>query len=236
MPLIREPRPELERPIPPRIARLPIDARGYPVPWFVAWIEGAPEFRAMDVDKWTRAVRERRCWMCGDTLGRYLSFVIGPMCGVNRTTSEPPCHLECAEWSARNCPFLSRPQARRREDDVVNASCAANAPGFAITRNPGVTLIWTCRRYRVFKSPAGGSANGGRLIELSDPEHVRWYACGRPATREEVEASVESGLPALDAMCDKDSDPAEARRVLARMAARLLPLYPEAIGATTSAR
>jgi hypothetical protein len=35
------------------------------------------------------------------------SFVVGPMCGINRNSAEPPSHKECAQWSARNCPFLS---------------------------------------------------------------------------------------------------------------------------------
>ena len=25
-------------PLPPRIAKLPVDERGYPVPWFVQWL------------------------------------------------------------------------------------------------------------------------------------------------------------------------------------------------------
>lgn len=55
-------RPELEA-LPERMRSLPLDHRGYPVPWFVAWIEGKPEFRAMDADKFRRAIREKRCWV-----------------------------------------------------------------------------------------------------------------------------------------------------------------------------
>jgi hypothetical protein len=66
------------------------------VPWFVAWFDGKPEFRAMDGLKWIRAVREHLCWVCGGRLGVWQTFVLGPMCGINRTTVEPPCHLECA--------------------------------------------------------------------------------------------------------------------------------------------
>ena len=38
-------------PMPSRIAALPVDERGYPVPWFVAWIDGKPEFRCADPAK-----------------------------------------------------------------------------------------------------------------------------------------------------------------------------------------
>lgn len=217
-------RPELPRPIPDRILRLPVDGRGYPVPWFVQWIDGAPEFRAMDLSKWVNAVKSRLCWVCGDQLGRYLSFVLGPMCGVNRTSSEPPCHLDCADWSARACPFLSRPHMVRREDDRINhQTLTEHAPGFAIPRNPGVALVWTTLSYRIYRADAGGA---GYLIEIGEPVHVRWYAEGRKATRAEVEASVLGGLPKLDAMCDRDRDPAEARRVLRQYHARLEALYP----------
>lgn len=190
-------RPELEA-LPVRLRRLPVDDRGYPVPWFVAWVDGKPEFRAADGDKWTRAVRERRCWVCGDILGTHLTFVIGPMCGLNRTTSEPACHLECAEWSARNCPFLSRPQMARREDDVINTEALhAQDPG-AIPRNPGVTLLWTTKRYSFFDN-----GHGKKLIRIGDPERLQWFAHGRAATRAEVAASVESGLPALLAIAEE---------------------------------
>ena len=78
-------------PLPPQMARLPI-ARGYPVPWFVAWVDGRPEFRAVRPGQVEHALKHRLCWVCGTSLGRFKTFVIGPMCGINRTTAEPPCH------------------------------------------------------------------------------------------------------------------------------------------------
>src|SRR5262245_2742625 len=100
-------RPELP-PVPERMRKLPLH-RGYPVPWFVEWIEGVPDFRIMDGRKLVRAVKEKRCWVCGELMGSYLAFTIGPMCAVNRISAEPPSHRECASFSARGCPFLTRP-------------------------------------------------------------------------------------------------------------------------------
>ena len=105
--------------MPERMRDLPVDSRGYPVPWFVAWQDGKPEFRAMDGDKFRRAVKEKLCWVCGARLGVHMTFVAGPMCGINRTASEPPCHADCAVWSATNCPFLANPRAVRREADLA---------------------------------------------------------------------------------------------------------------------
>lgn len=192
-------------PLPVRMQHLAIDERGYVVPWFVAWHDGKPEFRAMDGDKFVRAIREKICWVCGAKLGVNLAFVAGPMCGINRTSSEPPSHLECALWSARNCPFLSNPRMVRREDEEINnQQLRDNAAGFAISRNPGVAMIWITRNYEVFKT------NGGYLIEMGEPSEVQWWACGRTATREEVLASIDSGLPNLEVLARMERGGLEA--------------------------
>jgi hypothetical protein len=194
-------RPELGV-LPSRLAKLPLDHRGYPVPWFVAWKEdGTPEFRAMDVKKFTRAIRERRCWVCGEPLGKYLAFVIGPMCAVNRTSAEPPCHYDCATWSAMHCPFLSRPKMVRREDDFSAQSPKGEA---SIMRNPGVAGVWTTLRYTPFQ--AGSASAIGWLVEMGAPTKVEWYAEGRPATYAEVVASIDGGYPLLLATCETDDD------------------------------
>lgn len=177
--------------LPRRMAKLPIDERGFVVPWFVDYVDGKPEFRAMNPEKWKRAVRERLCWVCGEKLGKYMTFVLGPMCGINRVSSEPPSHLECAEWSAKNCPFLSNPEQVRRQDEIVNAA-SKMAGGIGILRNPGVAMLWTCKDYNLY--PDG---KGGVLINMGEPEHVLWFREGRPATRAEVMESVETGFPAL---------------------------------------
>lgn len=186
-------RPELEA-LPKRLVTLPVEERGYVVPWFVDWIEGKPEFRAMDPAKWQRAIREKLCWVCGERLGRYMVFVAGPMCGINRTSSEPPSHKECAEWSVRNCPFLNNSKAIRRVDEKfgMDAPCIG---GEAIMRNPGVTMLWTTETYSIFRD-----GRGGYLLHMGEPTEVRWFAEGKPATREQVEKSIETGIPALEQM------------------------------------
>lgn len=191
-------RPELAA-LPLRMLDLPIDERGYPVPWFVDWIDGKPEFRAMDPSKFNRAIRDRLCWVCGGKLGIYLTFVAGPMCGINRTSSEPPCHHECAAWSAKNCPFLVNPGQVRRPIESHNLS--ESAAGFGLSRNPGVAMLWTTRVYDIFKTGSDGGQKGtGYLIQMGEPDTVEWFREGRIATRAEVVESIESGYPALMAM------------------------------------
>ena len=203
-------RPELGV-LPPRLRLLPLDSRGYPVPWFVEWIDGVPEFRAMSGVKFVQAIRERRCWVCGGPLGRFVAFVSGPMCVLNRTSAEPPSHHGCAKWSAINCPFLSRPHMVRREDAVCNAEGHGDA---AITRNPGCAAVVTSKTYRPFRA-ANASASGW-LIDMGEFERVEWFAEGRPATRAEVERSIETGLPLLVESCNKETS--EERIIAAHQA------------------
>jgi hypothetical protein len=189
-------RPELT-PLPPRMLHLKVDARGYVIPWFVAWVDGVPEFRAMDPHKWVEAVRYKLCWVCGTRLGAHFAFVVGPMCLVNLTSSEPPSHLQCAVWSAINCPFLSRPQMVRRENDLP---VTMQSPGIAIRRNPGVTAVYVTKGFRVFNDGMGKP-----LIKIPE-EHteIRWYAEGRAATRDEIQESIDTGLPILMEMAEKE--------------------------------
>lgn len=184
------------RTMPDRMKDLPTDDRGYPVPWFVAWMDGKPEFRAMDPVKYMKAIRQKLCWVCGEKMGVHVTFVAGPMCGINRTSAEPPSHRECAEWSAMNCPFLSNPRMVRREDELINnARLVTESAGCAIARNPGVAMLWHTRQFEVFDD-----GNGKPLIQMGEPDAVDWYAEGRKATREEVQRSIDSGLPNLESI------------------------------------
>lgn len=184
---------------PPRMASLPISDRGFPVPWFVAWLDdngkrvepgtGTPDFRIVDTPKVGEAYRRRLCWLCGRVLGQYMCFVVGPMCAINRASSEPPSHLDCAEYAARACPFLVQPRMQRNR---IEKPDHVPAPGIMIQHNPGVTLIWTTRSYRLM--PVGG---GEVLFNFGEPERVAWWSRGRAATREECLAAINMGLPHL---------------------------------------
>lgn len=206
--------------LPYRMKSLPRDDRGFPVPWFVAWVKGKPEFRAMSGEKYMLAVTRNLCWVCGEKMGITKVFVAGPMCGINRTSAEPPSHIECARWSAINCPFLSNPRMVRREDEVINnAHLRANAPGHAITRNPGVTMLWVTRAYEVFND-----GRGNPLIQMGEPERVEWYANGREATKDEVQHSIDGGLPTLEAIARTEEGGIDALRGYVKRFEKFLPL------------
>jgi hypothetical protein len=188
-------------PLIPRIAKLPIDERGYPIPFFVGEIDGKLDFRFMDRKKWVRCIKEKICWVCGEPLGVHLACVIGPMCAITRTTSEPPAHLDCALWSVKGCPFLSRPKMVRHEDDLTR-DAEDNAAGIPILRNPGSMCLWTTDSYKVFFDHQRRP-----LIRIGDPEAISWWREGRTATRAEIMESVDNGYPSLLEMCELEKTP-----------------------------
>ncbi|MFF7880964.1 hypothetical protein ACH40F_08200 [Streptomyces sp. NPDC020794] len=201
---------------PPRIARLPHNKAAYPVPWFVAWIDGAPDFRVIGAGKLDDAIRFRSCWLCGQPLGANAAFVLGPMCGITRTSPEPPSHRDCADYAARACPFLATPGMRRRETGIPDA--AREPDGIMIRRNPGATLVWVSRNWCQQKP--------FQLWYVGDPIETRWYAEGREATRAEVLASIDSGLPLLRAEAERDPRPAAALAELDAQHRRAMTLLP----------
>lgn len=218
-------RPELPADLPNRMTKLPVD-RGYPVPWFAAWLDehgnpqprgvGTPDFRVVYPGAVLYAHQFSRCWVCGGGLGRYRAFVIGPMCAVNRTSSEPPCHVDCADWSARACPFLVRPHMVRREAGMPEE--AVEPSGTMLRRNPGVAMVWTTTQYKLRAIP------DEVLFWIGYPESVAFYTEGRPSTRDEVMHSITTGLPALRDLADAQGG--RAPEQLEKMLVDALELVP----------
>lgn len=203
--------------IPQRLRSLPIQ-NGYPVPWFVAEVDGHYDFRIIDYRKFQPAVKKHLCWICGQKLGAYLAFPIGPMCAINRTISEPPSHRECAEWSIKVCPFLVQRQEERRGSHLPEGT--KEPAGHGIKRQPGAICLWITKRYQQFSD-----GKGGRLFELGDPVEVLWFKEGRAATREEVMQSIDSGYPLLMEMAQQDG--AVGVRELERRRLEALKLLPK---------
>lgn len=203
-------------PLPDRFKSLPIDPRGYPIPWFVGTLEdGTRDFRMADADKRVRAANHRLCWLCGHKMGKYIAFVIGPMCAVNRNTSEPGCHLDCATFAVTACPFLMRPMAQYRTANLPDG--AQNVP-HGIGGNPGASCIWiteTYRPYRVEKS---------WLIRIGEPHRVEWWAEGKPATRQQILDCFDNRLSILADMAKEEGPDAVAE--LAKYVDRTMVLLP----------
>lgn len=185
--------------LPTRMRSLPITEDGWPQLWFAGITsDGKPDLRYADPSKRVRAINRNLCWLCGQPVGSFKAFIIGPMCAITRTTSEPPCHRECAEFSVIACPFLSKPRMKRNE--VNQPEERMNAPGTLLKRNPGVVCLWICKTFKTFRTGQGSDW----LIRVGDPTEVNWYAEGCPATRNEIMESIDIGFPLLQREAELD--------------------------------
>lgn len=210
-------------PLPSRMQRLKVDARGYPIPYFVKWVNGVPDFRIMDIAHLNRCLDQKRCWICGEQLGRLMVFVAGPMCAINRVSSEPPSHRECAEFAVKACPFMLLPKAQRREAGLPSGKSAIG--GEMIERNPGVAMLWVTEGYEVVPQP------NGFVLRMGLPVETAWYAEGRIALRSEALESIKTGLPLLAAVSEGNPGAAgELNRGLAFALVLLRKALPEDSG------
>lgn len=211
-------------PLPPRIAALPRDTRGYPIPWFLADQSPEANFQLAAKEKVSRAFAQKRCWICGQHMGVMLCFVVGPISTLTRTSSEPPSHLTCAGFAAVACPFLVRPQMRR----MPKAEGAQHPPGDFRTTNPGITALWSTRDVTMVRTTADTSvsARGGNMFLLGVPEAVAWYCEGRGATLAEVSGVVAEEARVLTLAAKREGPRAELD--LLQSVQALLPFLPRA--------
>jgi hypothetical protein len=214
--------PRADIPVPRRLATLPRDRRGYVVPFFVDWVNGEPSFPLFDPAKWRRCVAQRLCWLCGQPLGRNLIFVIGPMCSINRITSEPPSHADCADYALKVCPFLINPAMRRVPDTKKappEAGPIAPPAGQHDDRNPGVMLFWATRTYSLVRTETGP------LISIGDPFAHAWWTRGRIARPQEAADAFQAGATKLLRVAATEGE--EAVVELAKLAGAARKLLPD---------
>jgi hypothetical protein len=215
--------------MPDRIKKLPVSPKGFSVPWFVAFIDGVPDFRVVRENGIAIAHNRKLCWVCGEPMGRMKAISLGPMCIINRVISEPPSHRECAVYSCLACPFLSNPRMQRH---AANLPENIGAAGVAILRNPGVMAVWITRHYEPFGTDGQGIGRAGVLFTFDDAEEILWFAEGRAATRAEIMASIDSGFPLLEEAAAKQDQHYKqgdaAMKQLMKQREAALRLLPEA--------
>ncbi len=107
---------KFDDPIPPELAHLKRDERGYPIPFFVSMVGHKPQFQLISQQKQIICVEKKLCPICGKKLykdGAY--FISGPMGLYNRVSTDPGMHRVCAEFSLRACPHIYYEKSKRRE-------------------------------------------------------------------------------------------------------------------------
>jgi hypothetical protein len=176
----REPRP-IDPPrdwrtveMPPRVARLPRDRRGYPVFYTIEPPEGVPrdgrvDFAVMNVARAIRCGAGRLCGVCGKPLGETIHFLGGPMCCQNRVFGDPAMHLECATYARLVCPYLTNAV---RNYDLRERPNTIGDPNVILTK-PERLILYTCRRYKM-QPP---EQTGGKPIYICEhASSVEWYS------------------------------------------------------------
>ena len=132
--------------MPPAIARLPRDRRGYPIFATIVQPEdngGEPDFAILDPQRVARCVRDRLCGVCGRPLDYWIAFVGGNLCIEHRLFGFA-LHPDCARYSPRACPHLSNPRAKYR---AVPPGKAVRVSRVASDRRPSELFLFTARRY-----------------------------------------------------------------------------------------
>lgn len=112
---------KLAVPIPARMAKLKLDARGYPVP-FIVLVDaaGIAQFTINDGRKTELARRLNLCGICGTKLFRGHWFVGGPISALHLhgVYFDGPLHSECARFALQVCPWLAAPKYAKRIEDA----------------------------------------------------------------------------------------------------------------------
>ncbi|MFL6113701.1 MAG: hypothetical protein ACJ786_20430 [Catenulispora sp.] len=122
-------------PVPPAVAALPRDPRGYPIPAITPRdAEGRPTFAITGTARTLICSVERRCSICGtpmppgpvhrviaaaETEALAAALAAGRPAANKAPSPEPPGHRDCMLFAAFTCPFLARPNARRGQDAHV---------------------------------------------------------------------------------------------------------------------
>lgn len=161
--------------LPARMRKLPVSSHGEPVPFFCRWVDGKPAMRAADPLKLAACHDRGLCVLCGEPLGQYKAFVLGPMSAVNRLSDAPPAHTECAKFAAMTSPDLALVWVTRR--------CS-------LVRTLGSDLFEIGEPEQTFWYIAGRNA--------SRQEVMNWVQAGLPEMYEIARRQSETAVMELD--------------------------------------
>ena len=174
---------------PEKIRFLPINEKGFYVPWFSHWEGDKPIVQIADMRKMRLAIRKKLCWICGHPLGSYGAFVVGSMCVVSRVCSEPPNHRDCALFAVRACPYITKPLSKRTGHKT--GLPLKDEPEFAFTGNPKLWLVYSTRSW----SPH--TSGESTFFRFGEPDWYEFFHEGRKATREEIDEGFAEAQPRL---------------------------------------
>ncbi len=185
---------------PSRVLSLPRDADGEPIPWSVATLTDGTRDRALtDPARYIAAFRERKCFTCGMTRGRYTAYVGDPVTIRGGLTKIPGSHYDCAQWAASSPP----PPGTRRRDAPPRTEQQRTDGTVTLAHEIGVQVVWVTRADVV--TTVRQAARLGAI--LGRAERLLWFVNGQYTTPDDVPEMHARLLPPLDAAAKASEDP-----------------------------
>lgn len=97
--------------IPEKMKNLPLDKRGYPIPYIVLIDNnGVPHFKVNDDEKLRTAAKWKFCAICGTRMKNGDMWVIGGPGSAFHPAGhyfDTPTHHECGAYALQVCPYLA---------------------------------------------------------------------------------------------------------------------------------
>lgn len=166
-------------PMPPAIALLPRDRRGYPIPYSAdIKPDGTPDFTTIDMMKWLKACQFRLCGICGKSVHGRLFFIGGPRLVKNRYSFDHPMHEECAHYALQVCPFLSMTRAHYQK---LRESPDHKLMKTSSRDKPDIFALAKARSYTLEK------ISGDMLLHASPWESITWWKEGKEVSPNDTE-------------------------------------------------
>lgn len=152
---------------PKRMAALPKDPRGYPIPVLV-YIDsdGKPDFRTTDIRKWIHAAKSRTCGICGEVMGRKIAFIGGPLTAKNRYFTDFAMHRDCAEYAVQVCPFIAARNFKYAEEYKEEEGVIKVVSSTMSAQRPTKFIVGITTSYEILRTDEGFVVRAGEWDEL----------------------------------------------------------------------
>lgn len=129
-------------PMPPRIAALPREHRGLPIP-FISMVDktGRAHLTVNDAEKAHLCDVQDRCAICGARFKREPRWYVGgPGSAFHAQGAylDPPVHFDCGRYALQVCPFIAAPRYVRRIEDATLRGLTPEQTGYGVAVETGV--------------------------------------------------------------------------------------------------
>lgn len=138
---------------------------GLPVPYFVGWVGGRPDFRLLDAQRQGFCFAYAKCAICGSAGPTPKYLICGPIGLENRVHTEPAVHEACARYALLTCPYLSRADSARRQDYPAGSRYSHGG----LAEKPDELFLVELDKWQLLRVPSG------RLLNFRPVRTLRYF-------------------------------------------------------------